>query len=82
MSEQEHQRTVLLAEDDGFQRLTVENVLQMCGYAVIAVENGKLAMDELINEENDIDLVLLDRFMPEMDGAEVLCAMGENTRLS
>ena len=49
MSEKDHQYTVLLAEDDGFQRLTVENVLQMCGYAVIAVENGKLAMDELIN---------------------------------
>ena len=54
----------------------------MCGYAVIAVENGKLALDVLTDENNDIDLVLLDRFMPEMVGAELLTAMGEDGRLS
>lgn len=47
----------------------------MNNFEVTAVENGRLARDELLSEENDFDLVLLDLMMPEMDGYELLCLM-------
>jgi CheY-like chemotaxis protein len=41
----------------------------------VEVENGKKAYEELKNEHNQFDLVLLDLFMPEMDGFELLSLM-------
>lgn len=76
-----HQYTILLAEDNGFQRLALMDILTMCEYETIAVENGRLAMEQLNNENNNFDLVLLDIYMPEMDGFEVLTLMKENERL-
>jgi len=34
--------------------------------SVVAVENGRLAKEELMKEEANYDLVLLDLMMPEM----------------
>ena len=76
-----HQYTVLVAEDNNFQRLALMDILTMCEYETIAVENGQTAMDQLNNENNNFDLVLLDIYMPEMDGFEVLTLMKENPRL-
>lgn len=45
------------------------------------MENGKKAYDELKNEHNDFDLVLLDLYMPEMDGFELLSLMQDDPRL-
>ena len=81
MSGEDKVYRVLVAEDDPFQRLALMDVLTMCEYECVAVENGKLAMDELKNENNDFDLVLLDLYMPEIDGFEVLSLMQEDERL-
>jgi CheY-like chemotaxis protein len=48
---------------------------------VTAAENGLKALDELKNENNDFDLVLLDLFMPELDGYELLTTMQDDIRL-
>ena len=57
------------------------DILTMCEYETVAVENGRMAMEELNNENNNFDLVLLDIYMPEMDGFEVLTVMKDNPRL-
>ena len=66
---------VLVAEDESFQRLALLDILTLCEYEAIAVENGKLALEALRDETNSFDLVLLDINMPEMDGFEVLSLM-------
>tara|TARA_B110000285_G_C15118781_1_gene615792 strand:+ start:145 stop:492 length:348 start_codon:yes stop_codon:yes gene_type:complete len=74
--------TVLVAEDENFQRLALMDILGMCEYETVLAENGLQAMEQLNNEINDFDLVLLDLYMPEMDGFEVLSLMKEDPRLS
>ena len=41
---------ILLAEDDNMQRLALVDILTLCEYEVTAVENGRLARDELLKE--------------------------------
>lgn len=50
----------------------------MCNYDAIGVENGKLAMEQLVMEQDNFDLILLDLYMPEMDGFEVLTRIQED----
>ena len=72
---------ILVAEDELFQRLALFDLLEMCGYDVVAAEDGTKAMAELRNQENDFDLILLDLYMPEMDGFEVLNLIMGDPRL-
>ena len=72
---------ILVAEDEQFQRFALLDLLIACDYQVVAVENGNQAMDALKNENDVFDLVLLDLYMPEMDGFEVLYLMKESERL-
>ncbi len=44
--------------------------------------DGKKALVELRDENKDYDLVLLDLYMPEMDGFELLSLMYEDEKLS
>jgi len=74
--------TILVAEDDNFQRMALLDILTLCDYNAIPVENGIQALEQLKNENNEFDLVLLDLYMPEMDGFEVLARMQEDERLS
>jgi CheY-like chemotaxis protein len=81
---------ILVAEDEGFQRLALLDILTLCDYegmhsgliwVAIAVENGSLALAELKNDNIDYDLVLLDLYMPIMDGFELLSIMKNDDRL-
>lgn len=67
--------TVLVAEDENFQRLALLDILSMCDYETVEAENGKIAMEKLNDRNNDFNLVLLDLNMPEMNGFEVLTHM-------
>lgn len=58
--------TILLAEDEPFQKLAMTDLINMCGYDVIAVENGVEALNILRDKPDQIDLALIDVIMPEM----------------
>ena len=63
--------TILVVEDDEAQRYATGVLLRKCGYKTKEAENGKQAI-ALLRENSDIDLVLLDLYMPSLDGRETL----------
>jgi CheY-like chemotaxis protein len=64
--------TVLVVDDESLVREMVKNVLQGCGYAVLAADSGLAAIDALKRHSGDIALVVLDLSMPGMSGEEAL----------
>ena len=65
---------ILIADDEALSRRLLEKTLERAGYEVIAVENGKLAFEELCKPGGP-RLALLDWVMPELDGPGVCRAV-------
>ena len=61
---------ILIAEDNDLSRANLSELLTMSGYDVMAVENGRKAMDALVEEK--YDLLITDLKMPQADGLELL----------
>lgn len=61
---------ILIAEDNQLSRENLAEILTMSDYDVKAVENGKQAIDALIQDK--YDLIITDLKMPETDGLELL----------
>ncbi len=63
--------TILAVDDNPTSLHLLVNLLQKDNYTVRKATNGVEAMETLRATPNDIDVILLDRMMPEMDGMEV-----------
>lgn len=61
---------ILIADDDAVTRRLMQRILERAGYEVIAVENGRLAAEQLCQPDGP-RLALIDWIMPEMDGLSV-----------
>jgi CheY-like chemotaxis protein len=59
---------ILLAEDNVINQKVALVTLQKMGHSIDLAENGKIAVDKFA--QKDYDLVLMDLYMPEMDGLE------------
>ena len=59
---------ILLAEDNGINRLMTERIFRKRGHFVVSVSNGREAVEAL--EGRFFDVVLMDVQMPVMDGIE------------
>jgi len=68
-------RKILVVDDEEDIREALKDYLAELGYEVTVAENGKTAYEALLAK--DYDLVLMDMFMPEMNGAEVLLRLRE-----
>ncbi|MBC7932299.1 MAG: PAS domain S-box protein [Rubrivivax sp.] len=60
--------TILLAEDEEVVRTMTKNILEECGYTVLAAADGKFALDVAASHGGEIDLLLTDVVMPQMSG--------------
>jgi DNA-binding NtrC family response regulator len=65
--------SVLVADDEESMRFFLVKTLKRAGYRVTAANNGREAVDRVV--EGSFDLLLVDLKMPEMDGIEVLEAV-------
>ena len=72
-------RRVLLAEDNEINALLAKRVLEKCGCEYVAVGNGAEAVAAvgkvLRGETRGFDLILMDIFMPQLDGLEAARAI-------
>lgn len=64
-------KTVLLAEDNVYNRNIVRNYLEEWGISVLEAEHGQAALDQL-KAHQKVDVVLMDINMPEIDGLEAV----------
>ncbi|MEA4857245.1 response regulator [Solidesulfovibrio sp.] len=71
-------KTVLVVDDDPSIRALIRLYLEGAGYGVREAGDGRQAMRLLADQPPD--LVVLDIFMPEMDGLEVLQKLREQCR--
>ena len=61
---------ILLIDDEEFVRETLKEFLINAGHSVDQAENGKKALQLL--EGTAYDLIIMDVFMPEVDGIELI----------
>ncbi|HQL81077.1 MAG TPA: response regulator, partial [Spirochaetota bacterium] len=69
-------KKILVIDDEEPVRKLLLRILNGSGYDVVAASNGKEALDKL--DSVSVDLIMLDRNMPEMDGLSFLRAVRKN----
>ena len=62
--------TILFIDDEDSVRRLFQVALAGAGYRVLIAESGKHGLRLL--EHQEVDLILVDIFMPDMDGLEVI----------
>jgi DNA-binding NtrC family response regulator len=61
---------ILAIDDDGAVCATVGVILERAGHQVVTAQDGRRGLKQL--EADQFDLLLIDIFMPEMDGLETI----------
>ncbi len=69
--------TALVVDDNEGIRTFMVHALEYNHWCAVAVESGRLALDEL--KDRRFDVIFLDLNMPNMNGAEVLRAIRRET---
>lgn len=73
--------SILVVEDDRIERMFMEQQIQDLGHAMIAAENGQKALDILAQPSNKVDVILMDKMMPVLDGLSAVRRIKENKTL-
>ena len=63
---------VLVVDDEAQDRLIVSSVLKQMGFQVIEAPEGAAAIEMIEKGDQDFSMVLLDLYMPGVDGLELL----------
>lgn len=63
-------KKILIAEDEPANFLFLEKIIQPTGATIIHALNGSEAVELIASKQVEADLILMDIFMPDMDGFE------------
>ena len=63
---------ILVAEDNQINQKVIQGILKHAGHSVKLVETGEMALDVLSTDLDKIDMLILDKNMPERSGIEVV----------
>lgn len=64
------EKRILIVEDEPDIREAIAEAITQAGFTAITAENGEVGLEQAITEKPD--LILLDIFMPIMDGHQML----------
>jgi two-component system cell cycle response regulator len=70
--------TILVVEDDRIERMFMEEQIKDLGHSMTAAENGQQALEKLRDMGEQIDVILMDKMMPVMDGLTAVRRIKEN----
>lgn len=73
--------TILTVEDNRLERFFLEEQIRALGHEFMEAENGEEALAILGNPKANIDVVVMDRMMPILDGLTAVKRMKEDERL-
>ncbi len=65
-------KKLIIAEDDEEVLETLSNLLTRAGFDVVCSSNGKDALDKILANENQFDVLITDYNMPFMTGGELI----------
>lgn len=66
---------ILVAEDNKVNQQVIEGILKRAGHTVRITDTGEKALDILVTDLEQIDLLIVDKNMPERSGDEVVQAL-------
>ncbi|MFB9885140.1 response regulator [Balneatrix alpica] len=69
---QHAKRCALIVDDDPINVEILTDYLSSTGFTILTAYDGRQALELLQQQANHIDVVLLDRMMPHVDGLTVL----------
>ena len=69
---------VLVVEDDPIQRRLLKNAIERHGHVAHLAENGRLGLEVLKRNSDQINVIVLDLMMPEVSGFNVVAALHDS----
>lgn len=73
--------TILTVEDNRLERFFLEEQIRELGHDFLEAENGQDALNILRSPNSSVDVVIMDRMMPVLDGLTAVRRMKEDERL-
>jgi CheY-like chemotaxis protein len=69
---------ILVVDDEPMVRALIARVLSDAGYEVVAVANGRAALDAARGAEVGFDLIVTNNYMPGLNGSELIARVRQD----
>ena len=69
---------ILVVDDEPMVRALINRALTDAGYEVVAVANGRAALDAARAAEVGFDLIVTNNYMPGLDGPELIARIRQD----